>query len=38
MIYINHSESDGLFMSYDPFAHCVKNLKNISGIDYVLFN
>ena len=37
MIYVNQSKSDGLFMSYDPFAHCVKkNLKNISEIDYVL--
>ena len=27
MIYVNQSKSDGLFMSYDPFAHCVKYLK-----------
>ena len=27
---VNHYNSDGLFLSYDPLVHCVKkNLKNI---------
>ena len=39
MVYVNQSKSNGLFMSIMlHFAHCVKNLKNISGIDYVLFS